>query len=150
MPADHVRIEVWQHGDLVRSPDGGQDGADRRVGEGGHEVVRPVLRRAVLTRRGYSTGSTPTTSRRRRIACSWISGKWAGAAHEGERTATRPPRAIFGGATSVTLMTPLHHLSRLVTYSGRIVAERAGDAVIGHGLFQRCYAEPTILSQEAS
>ena len=49
--ADQLRVEVAQHGDLVAAADGGQHGADGRVGEGGVQVGRSLGRRALAARR---------------------------------------------------------------------------------------------------
>ena len=54
---EDCRVEVAKEGDLVRTTDAGHHRADRRVGEGGHEVRRALLgsgadvsRRGVLDR----------------------------------------------------------------------------------------------------
>ena len=49
---------------------------------------------------GYSTGSTPISSRSRRIATSWTAGKRPGAANDGDSTATRSPVASLAGTVS--------------------------------------------------
>jgi hypothetical protein len=38
---ERLRIQVPQHGDLIVTADRGEDGADVRIGEGGHEIVGP-------------------------------------------------------------------------------------------------------------
>ena len=45
---------------------------------------------------GYSTGSSPNSSRSRRIARSCTAGNRPGAANDGDTTATRSPAASFG------------------------------------------------------
>ena len=49
---------------------------------------------------GYSTGTSPVTSARRRIACSCTAGAKPGAANDGETTAILSPGWALGGWTS--------------------------------------------------
>jgi len=65
-----------------------------RIDGSANAVLRSSARsRGLLALRvlGNSTGSTPTTVRSRRSACSWIAGNTAGTAHDGDKTATRSP-----------------------------------------------------------
>ena len=97
LPHD-VRVQVAEHRDLVFAADGRQDRAHGRVGEGGEEVPGALRGARGPAGGGHTqTGSTPTTSRSRWRACSWIAGYRSGAAHDGDTTATRAPGAIGGG-----------------------------------------------------
>ncbi len=93
MGGDHVGIKVRQDGDLVAAADRRHDDRDRVIGERVHHVARPVLGgRVQLARRWIFHGYRDRVLRAPRAGRSRARrGRRPGAAHEGERMATRSP-----------------------------------------------------------
>ena len=78
-----------------------EDGADRRVSEGGHEVARPVLRCAVAARRGVLDRLDPDDLAQAAHRLLVALGEMGGAGQEGSKASVRQTEKIIFGASGV-------------------------------------------------